>query len=97
MVKSDTIFTPQTFCEAVLGACYIFNCENTTEEIETLLDDEFGINIYRSYPLTELHTIVEKDLNVVLVDVSGFYGDEWISMYRWFEVPEDFMEVTDYE
>lgn len=97
MVKSNTIFTPQTFCEIVLGATYIFNCENTTEEIETLLDDEFGEGTYWSYPLTEIDHIVENNLNVVLVDVSGFYEDKWISLYRWFEVPEDFAEVTDYE
>jgi hypothetical protein len=43
--------------------------------------------------LDEIEHIVENGINVVLVDVSGFNEkDEWITEFRWFEVPEWFEE-----
>jgi hypothetical protein len=46
-----------------------------------------------SYPLSEIDHIVENNLCVVLVDVSGFSKEgKWEQEYRWFEVPENFEE-----
>lgn len=91
MVKSEQIYTPQTYCQKLTGYCYLFAQYNTVKEIEAILrlhDLE-----YWNYPLSEIDHIVENELNVVLVDVSGH--DEynvWKTEHRWFEVPDDFTE-----
>ena len=91
MVKSNGIYSPQNYVEAVTGNCYIFRSDNTGEEIQKLLKEN-GYDLW-DYPLAEIEHIVENQLNVVLVDVSGFNdGDKWEQEYRWFEVPDDFKE-----
>lgn len=91
-VKSSTIYSPQAFVEAVTGHCFCFKHEDTVREIEEVLK-RFCSQTLWNYPLTEIDHIVENDLKVVLVDVSGFYGDmEMVQKFRWFEVPDDFEE-----
>ena len=96
MVKSNQIYSPQNFVDAVTGYCYIFQCENTVKEIHDLLKRhkvETEENPLWDYPMDEIDHIKENNIPVVLVDVSGFdENDEWKTEYRWFEVPEDFEE-----
>lgn len=92
-VKSQYIYTPQSYIEKMTGECFIFNQEETYVEIEDILDDCFGEGAYWSHSFEEIDYIVQEELPVVLVDVSGFYGTkEMQQMYRWFEVDEDFEE-----
>jgi hypothetical protein len=95
MVKSKQIYSPQNFVCEVTGKCYIFNCDNTAKEIHELLRQnkiETKKKPLLDFQLDEIEYIVKRGFNVVLVDVSGFKGDEWITEYRWFEVPEWFEE-----
>ncbi len=96
MVKSEKLYTPQTYCEKLTGNCYCFNQDDTVKEIECVLRHNGLESEHWSYPLSEIDHIVENGLNVVLVDVSGFdkHG-RWKKEYRWFEVPEDFEEGKD--
>lgn len=91
MVKSKTIYTPQTFVEKLVNKCYCFRNENTVAEIEQVL--KHHRQPYSNYALDEIEHIVENMLDVVLVDVSGFDKiGRWQREYRWFEVPKGFLE-----
>ena len=91
MVKSEQIYSPQSYVGAVTGNYYFFKHNMTPlEEIRFLLDPELEL---WDYPLTEIDHIVENNLDVVLVDVSHYNEkDEFITEFRWFEVPEWFKE-----
>ena len=93
-VKSNEIYSPQNYVEAVTGTCYFFKYNmHPAEEIQYLLkNDEWDYYELWDYPLTEIDHIVENDLNVVLVDCSHYEGDMYVNEYRWFEVPEGFGE-----
>lgn len=94
MVLSEKIYGPSEFVEILTGLYYCFDKENTIREIEEILDIEYGDGALWNYPLSEIDHISDNDLNVVLVDVSGFYTSDKIqSLYRWFEVPADFIEL----
>lgn len=90
MVKSEQIYSPQNYLEAVTGECYIIRGDNDIKTIEAILDDHF-YELW-NYPLSEIDHIVENQLNVVLVDCMVWNKDavEYKHEYRWFEVPEDF-------
>ena len=92
-VKSEKIYTPQSYCEKMTGRCYGFNQDDTVGEIEEVLKRHGLESENWSYPLSEIDHIVENNLCVVLVDVSGFSKEgKWQQEYRWFEVPENFEE-----
>lgn len=92
MVKSEKIYSPQSYLEAVTGKCYIIRGVNDIETIEIILED-YDLELW-NYPLSEIDHIVENRLDVVLVDcmVVNEETDEFEHEYRWFEVPEDFKE-----
>ena len=95
-VKSKKIYTPQSYCEKMTGCCYGFDHENTVFEMETVLKRHGLESDCWSYPLSEIDHIVENELHVVLVDVSGFDKQgKWRQEHRWFEVPEDFEDESD--
>lgn len=93
MVVTRKIYTPQTFVETLTGHCYSFDGEDVIGEIHKLLK-RHGVEVEQQelwdYALDEIEHIVSEKINVVLVDVSGFYDDKWEQLFRWFE-------VTDYE
>ena len=90
MVKSEQIYSPQNYIEAVTGNCYLIRGDNDIEEIEEILAD-YGYELW-NYPLSEIDHIVENKLNVVLVDCMVWDDDavEYKHEYRWFEVFDDF-------
>ena len=92
MVKSEKIYSPQGYLEAVTGKCYIVNGCNDIETIQCVLN-EHELDLW-DYPMSEIDHIVENQLNVVLVDcmVENNATDEFDHIFRWFEVPEDFSE-----
>lgn len=94
MVKSEQIYSPQNYLEAVTGLCYVIRGENDIEFIQNVLVASGYANKLWDYPLSEIDHIVENELNVVLVDcmVVNPETDEFEHVYRWFEVPEDFEE-----
>lgn len=92
MVKSEQIYSPQNYLEAVTGECYVIRGDDDIAEIEIILE-EYDYSLW-SYPLSEIDHIVENELNVVLVDCMVYNEDkkEFEHEYRWFEVPDDFKE-----
>lgn len=91
MVKSNAIYSPQEYVGGITGNCFISKCDGTVKCIRQHLE-RYGFDDLWDYPLTEINHIVENDLNVVLVDCSHYEGDSYINEYRWFEVPEDFVD-----
>lgn len=100
MVKSDKIFSPQLYVEAVTGNYYIFPNDGLSylEIIRKLLEENCLDHLW-DYPFKEIDHIVENNLDVVLVDCGEYadaeHGVVWVNDYRWFEVPEDFTEEVD--
>ena len=90
MVKSEQIFSPQNYLEAVTGNCYFCNTDDDLEFIDNILAQE-GFKLW-DYPLSEIDHIVANNINVVLVDcmVTNPETDQFKHVYRWFEVPENF-------
>ena len=92
MVKSEKIYSPQSYLEAVTGMWYIVKGDDDIELIENILK-EYDLDLW-NYPLSEIDHIVENEIDVVLVDCM-VYNDkskEYEHVYRWFEVYEDFEE-----
>ena len=94
MVKSEKIYSPQNYLEAVTGNCYIISGEDDVELIQEILVENGYTEELWDYSLSEIDHIVENNLNVVLVDcmVVNPDTDQFEHQYRWFEVPEDFTE-----
>jgi hypothetical protein len=95
MVKSEKIYSPQQYLEAVTGLCYAIGGEDDIGFIQRALYRQ-NLELW-DYPLSEIGYIVENDLNVVLVDcmVVNEETDQFEHQYRWFEVPEDFKEEAE--
>lgn len=93
MVKSEKIYSPQNYLEAVTGKCYAHYGENDITFINNMLHRN-DIDYLWDYPMSEIGHIVENNLNVVLVDcmVVNEETDQFEHQYRWFEVPENFRE-----
>lgn len=92
MVKSEKVYSPQAYLEAITGKCYCMGNEYPVDFIQEILVAEGHTDELWDYPLTEIDHIVENDINVVLVDCGYLYGDEYVEEYRWFEVPESFKD-----
>lgn len=87
MVKSNFIFSVQSFCDNYLGFCPVIN--GNKEELREILDNNGYDNLW-DYPLSEIIIIVENKLDVVLVD-NSYIDDDTGNLthdYRWVEIPE---------
>ena len=94
MVKSDKLYSPESYLEAVTGKYFIVRGDDDIAEIEAILDRYGYRDELWNYPLSEINHIAENDIGVVLVDCMVYNEDkkEFEHVYRWFEVPEDFNE-----
>ena len=92
MVKSEQVYSPQGYLEAVTGKYYVAREDDDIKFIEDRLALD-GLELW-NYPLSEIDHIVENDLDVVLVEcmVCNDGTREFEYKYRWFEVPENFEE-----
>lgn len=99
--RFDGVYSPQNYLYAVTGEwphLYGTDIPSIIEEIEEILADRFPNNELWSYEMTELEHIVKDGLNVVLVQIDGAVGpdnDLMDTVYRWFEVPDDFTPEID--
>lgn len=93
MVKSEQIYSPQNYLEAVTGECYIVIGDDDIESIDKILRRKLNRSLW-NYPLSEIDHIVENEIDVVLVDCMVYNEDkkDFEHICRWFEVPEDFKE-----
>ena len=101
MVVTNKVYTPEMFVEALTGKCEIFDGKDPIAQIHAFLKAE-GIEAegqeFWDYPINEIEHIISENMNVVLVDVSGFYlEDKWETIFRWFEITgyeENFRDDT---
>ena len=91
---SDKIFSPQQFIDAVIGPIYKFTEADNDDKITAIHNvlrhfdkEDDHLNTIWDYPLSEIDEIVTQDVIVVLVDVSHYEDDKYITEYRWFQVP----------
>ena len=64
MVKSEQIYSPQSYLCGVIGTCYFLKYhKHPIDEIQDILVSE-GVELW-DYPLTEIEHIVENNLDVV--------------------------------
>ena len=92
MVKSESVFSPQTYLEEVTGKCYIV-CSDTIsgliDKIECVLFEN-GHKQIRNFQFTEIDKIVSSGADVVLVELSGEdRRGKWNTVFHWFEIPKD--------
>ena len=88
MVKSNEIYSIQSFCDEFLDFCPMIT--GNKGELRDLLDD-CGYDDLWDYPLNEIDHIVENNLDVVLVDCTYIDDDTFqqVAEYRWVEIPEE--------
>ena len=70
MVKSEKIYSPQNYLEAVTGDGYIHGGDDDVAFIERILYEN-NSELW-SYPLSEIDHIVENELNVILVECMTY-------------------------
>lgn len=89
----DKMLTPQTYLEMMTGNYYLLRAANQLEQVENILDEQFGEGACWSYALDDIGEVMENDGKVVLVECVNIVmkGDkaEQDPIYRWFEVPDD--------
>ena len=90
MIKYDGVVYPQAFLAVMTGKYFCVTAENQLEEVENILDEEFGAGQYWSYPFSETSDVVKNDKSVVLVEIVNINEEcEQERLYRWFEVPKE--------
>jgi hypothetical protein len=85
-IKYSGVLTAQEYLEIMTGRYYMLNGDNQVEEVEKILDREFGEGAFWSYALDDLPD--KYGWAVVLVEcvnITEQCGQEKI--YRWFEIP----------
>lgn len=90
MIKSDKIYNPQRFLEAVTGKKYILNYDKPlVPQIEQILIHHR--KPYGNYPFGDVQKALNKKGNIVLVSCSTVTDKlEVAEDYRWFKVSKDF-------
>lgn len=86
MIKSEKLYSPQSYLRLVTGKTFVIDGDNDVESIELILEQE-GYDLW-SYAFTEIEHIVENKISVVLVDclVYNEKTEEFDRVFRWFEV-----------
>ena len=92
-IKYDGLLTAQQYLELVTGNYYCLNADNQLEEVEKIMDKEFGEGAFWSYTLDNISEVMENDHIVVLVEIVNIAmkdgSAEQEKLYRWFELPFD--------
>ena len=93
VIMYDKILSAQTYLEMMTGNYYCLNADNQVEQVENILEEQFGQGAYWSFALDNITEVMKNDNKVVLVKIVNIVmeGDEaeQDNIYRWFEVPDD--------
>lgn len=93
VIMYDKILSAQTYLEMMTGNYYCLNADNQVEQVENILEEQFGQGAYWSFALDNITEVIKNDHKVVLVEIVNIVmeGDEaeQDNIYRWFEVPDD--------
>ena len=71
----NKILSAQTYLEMMTGNYYCLNAEN---QVENILEEQFGQGVYRSFALDNITEVMKNDHKVVLVKIVNIVmeGDE---------------------
>ena len=98
VIMYDKVLTPQTYLEMMTGKYYCLNADNQLEQVENILDSQFGEGAYWSFALDNIGEVMENDHKVVLVECVNIVMEDDKAkqehIYRWFEVPDDWTTET---
>ena len=93
VIMYDKILSAQTYLEMMTCNYYCLNADNQVEQVENILEEQFGQGAYWSFALDNITEVIKNDHKVVLVKIVNIVmeGDEaeQDNIYRWFEVPDD--------
>ena len=93
VIMYDKILSAQTYLEMMTGNYYCLNADNQVEQVENILEEQFGQGAYWSFALDNITEVMKNDHKVVLVKIVNIVmeGDEaeQDNIYRRFEVPDD--------
>ena len=93
VIMYDKILSAQTYLELITGNYYCLNADNQVEQVENILEEQFGQGAYWSFALDNITEVMKNDHKVVLVKIVNIVmeGDEaeQDNIYRWFEVPDE--------
>ena len=91
VIKYNGLLTAQEYLELVACKCYCLNADNQLEEVEKIMDKEFGEGAFWSFALDDISEVMENDHIVVLVEIVNIVMKdgraEQEKLYRWFELP----------
>lgn len=93
MIKSEKLYSPREYLEAVTGFYYLVKGNDDVAFIQNALKEN-NLEEFWDYPMGEINHIAENDIDVVLVDCTVYSEKtkEYKHVYRWFEVPGDFKD-----
>lgn len=96
-IMYDGVITPQTYLEMMTGKYFCLNADNQLELVEKILDEQCGKGLYWSFSLEDIGEVIKNGHKVVLVVIVNIVmkGDkaEQKTIYRWFEVPEEWTKA----
>ena len=75
VIMYDKILSAQTYLEMMTGNYYCLNADN---QVENILEEQFGQGVYRSFALDNITEVMKNDHKVVLVKIVNIVmeGDE---------------------
>jgi len=99
-IRYAGLITSQQYLELITGKYYCLNADNQFEEVERILNREFGEGSFWSFALDDIGEVMENDHTVVLVELVNIVMRDNTSkqekLYRWFELPAEWTkeEIT---
>ena len=92
-IKYNGLLTARQYLELVTNNYYCLKADNQLEEVEKIMDKEFGEGAFWSFALDDISEVMENDHIVVLVEIVNVVmkddSAEQEKLYRWFELPFD--------
>ena len=99
-IRYAGLITAQQYLELITGKYYCLNADNQLEEVERILNREFGEGSFWSFALDDIGEVMENDHVVVLVEIVNIVMKDNTAnqekLYRWFELPGEWTkeEIT---
>ena len=82
VIMYDKMLTPQTYLEMMTGTYYCLNADNQLEQVENILDDQFGEGAYWSFALDNISEVMENDHKVVIGTKNKSKTNKFIHFLR---------------
>jgi hypothetical protein len=92
-IRYNGLLTAQQYLELITNKYYCLNADNQLEEVERILEKEFGEGTLWSFALDDIGEVMENDHIVVLVEIVNIVMKDDTAkqekLHRWFELPAD--------